>query len=366
MVATIDSYETANGVRYRVRYRKPDGGQTAKRGFVRKRDAVEFLQALEVGKRAGDYVAPASGRATLGPLAEAWLKSKHSLAASSSDRTAGIVTKQIVEPHGDVAISKITREWVRAWVAAQVKDYAPDTISKHASTFRQVLDQAVDDRLIARNPFDGVDLPTVVAAEKRFLTVDQLKALTDAAGSNAAFVWVLAMCGLRFGEAAALRHGDLNRATGQLDINRSVSLVNARPVVAATPKGGGRRTVFVPAFVVELLPTGDADTLIFSDARGGYLRANNVRRRWWAKAVEAAGIYPEPEDPVKAEEWNPFTFHELRHTAASLAIQSGASIKAVQNMLGHRSAALTLDRYGHLYPSEVAAVAEAMGNMFDD
>jgi len=50
--------------------------------------------------------------------------------------------------------------------------------------------------------------------------------------------------------------------------------------------------------------------------------------------------------------------HELRHTAASLAIASGASVKAVQSMLGHASAAMTLDRYGHLYEDELDAVAD--------
>lgn len=69
-----------------------------------------------------------------------------------------------------------------------------------------------------------------------------------------------------------------------------------------------------------------------------------MRRRWWAKALADAGL---PAD---------FKLHELRHTAASLAIRSGANIKALQNMLGHASAGLTLDRYGHLYDSDVDAV----------
>ena len=58
-----------------------------------------------------------------------------------------------------------------------------------------------------------------------------------------------------------------------------------------------------------------------------------------------------------------FKLHEMRHTAASLAIQAGANIKALQNMLGHESAALTLDRYGHLYGSDVEAVGIAINNL---
>jgi hypothetical protein len=58
-----------------------------------------------------------------------------------------------------------------------------------------------------------------------------------------------------------------------------------------------------------------------------------------------------------------FQLHELRHTAASLAIQAGANIKALQNMLGHESAGLTLDRYGHLYGSDVEAVGVAINSL---
>jgi integrase len=58
-----------------------------------------------------------------------------------------------------------------------------------------------------------------------------------------------------------------------------------------------------------------------------------------------------------------FKLHALRHTAASLAIQAGANIKALQNMLGHESVGLTLDRYGHLYGSDVEAVGIAINNL---
>ncbi|MEZ0053712.1 integrase [Mycobacterium sp. MAA66] len=61
-----------------------------------------------------------------------------------------------------------------------------------------------------------------------------------------------------------------------------------------------------------------------------------------------------------------FKIHELRHTAASLAIQAGANIKALQNVLGHESAGLTLDRYGRLYPSEIDAVGVAINNLITE
>jgi integrase len=92
------------------------------------------------------------------------------------------------------------------------------------------------------------------------------------------------------------------------------------------------------------------------------MRGSNVRRRWWSKAVAAAQLFPRTitDAAGKPTVVYEFKLHELRHTAASLAIQAGANIKALQNMLGHESAGLTLDRYGHLYGSDVEAVGVAI------
>src|SRR6478672_7956625 len=75
-----------------------------------------------------------------------------------------------------------------------------------------------------------------------------------------------------------------------------------------------------------------------------------------------AELFPRTEINAAGEPVTVYDFklHELRHTAASLAIQAGANIKALQNMLGHESAGLTLDRYGHLYGSDVEAVGIAI------
>src|SRR5262249_46047020 len=131
---------------------------------------------------------------------------------------------------------------------------------------------------------------------------------------------------------------------------RSVTFVNGHPV-AGTPKNGKNRTVALPAIVAKMLAPGADDALVFPDSAGGWMRARNVRRRWWAQALAGAGRAAD------------FTLHELRHTAASLAIRSGANVKALQNMLGHASAGLTLDRYGHLYDSDVDAVGQAINEV---
>lgn len=363
-MATIEKYETDSGATlYRVRYRTPDRRQTTKRGFTTKRDAQAWAEQLEVDKRRGAFVAAAAGRVSLGVYAAEWLESKHNLKPSTRARYR-VVLDTFIADHAGVAIGDISRQLVREWVAALSAERSPATVHKVVGVLRQVLAMAVSDNRLVLNPVDGVELPAVGSVEQRFLTLEQLHALADAAGEHRALVYVLGTCGLRFGEVAELRWRDVDLQTMRISVRRSVTLVDNKFVVG-TPKGGKGRTVSLPAFVADLLLAKDglaADALLFPDTAGGHMRGTNVRRRWWADAVTTARLFPRIERNAAGEKITVYEFkiHELRHTAASLAIQAGANIKSLQNMLGHESAALTLDRYGHLFDSDVEAVGVAM------
>jgi integrase len=86
---------------------------------------------------------------------------------------------------------------------------------------------------------------------------------------------------------------------------------------------------------------------VFTSPTGEPLRYGNFYRRPWKRALQNADLPP-------------VGLHVLRHTCASLLIAHGAPIKAVQAQLGHQSAELTLDRYGHLYPDQMAVLAERL------
>lgn len=373
-MATIEKYELARRgkdgeplkpeVRYRVRYRTPDRSQTTKRGFRTKRDAEAWANQIEVDKRRGAYVAPAAGRVKLGEYAAEWLESKHKLKASTRARYK-VVLDTFIATHAEVALGDISRQLVREWVADLSRSHAPASVHKTVGVLRQVLAMAVAENRLVVNPVDKVELPAVETVEQRFITLEQLHALADAAGEHRPLVYVLGTCGLRFGEVAELRWRDLDLQKLQIRVTRSVTLVDNQFVVGS-PKNGKGRTVSLPAFVAELLDQtikdSDQNALVFPDSQGGHMRGTNVRRRWWSDAVSAAQLFPRIEHSAAGDEITVYDFklHELRHTAASLAIQAGANVKSLQNMLGHASAALTLDRYGHLYESDVEAVGVAM------
>jgi integrase len=360
-MATIEKYETSSGaMRYRVRYRTPDHRQTTKRGFVTKRDAQAWANQLEVDKGRGAYVARAASRVKLGEYARVWLDSKHKLKPSTRARYQ-VVLDTAIAKYADMGLGDISRQFIREWVADLSVDLAPASVHKTIGVLRQVLAMAVNDNRLVLNPVDGIELPSVRAIEQRFLTLEQLHTLADASGAHRPLVYVLGTCGLRFGEVAELRWRDLDLDSLRVRISRSVTLVDGEFVVGS-PKNGKARPVSLPAFVAELLSPGGLDALAFPDSAGGYMRGSNVRRRWWAQAVAAARLFPQTVTDAAGKQTVVYDFklHELRHTAASLAIQAGANIKALQNMLGHESAGLTLDRYGHLYGSDVDAVGVAV------
>jgi integrase len=209
---------------------------------------------------------------------------------------------------------------------------------------------AVRDQRIARNPCEGLTLPRLPEPRQRFLTLDELQRLASEAGDYRVMVLVLGFCGLRMGECLALRVRWVDGLRRRLRVTESVSEVGGR-LVWSTPKNHQSRDVPMPRTVAELVmveATGKGpDDLLFTSPEGEPIRLPNWRRRVWAGAVLRAGR-------------SGLTPHDLRHTAASLAIASGASVKGVQRMLGHKDAAMTLNVYASLFDDDLDLVSERL------
>jgi integrase len=202
----------------------------------------------------------------------------------------------------------------------------------------------------------GESLPETNERRRRYLTVGQVEALALAAGKGRLVVLVLAYCGLRWSEVAALRVENVDLLRRRLDIAQAVTEVNGGQLTWNTPKNHERRTVPIPRFLVDELAGHLAgrgrNELVFAAPEGSVLRNRNARRSWFdaaAAAIDEPGLTPQ----------------ELRHTAASLAVSAGANVKAVQRMLGHASAAMTLDRYADLFDDDLDAVADRLDSMHE-
>src|SRR5829696_6669959 len=203
---------------------------------------------------------------------------------------------------------------------------------------------------ISRNPCDGVSLPRLPDHRQRFLTVAELHDLANRAGDYRLMMLVLGLCGLRFGECVALRVRSVDLMRRRLRVAESVSEVNGH-MVWSTPKTHQSRDVPIPRSLIDALVVQVAskkpEDVLFSSPNGEPIRLANWRRRVWDPAVAAAGL-------------TGLTPHDLRHTAASLAIASGASVKHVQRMLGHKDAAMTLNVSASLFEDDLDDVSNRL------
>ncbi|KAA0117287.1 site-specific integrase [Mycolicibacterium sp. P9-22] len=341
--------------RWRARY-VDDEGREGSRSFARKADAQKWLDTEITTKLAtGTYVEPAAGRVTVSAVYEAWFVAQSHISAKTAATRRSSWNRHVEPQWGKHPIAEVRTSAIRLWVASMVADGAgPTTVENAFGVLRQVLGSAVEDSRLARNPCDGVKLPKRAHADRGYLTHAQVAALAASVDRDAIVVRFLAYTGLRWGEMAALRVMDFDMLRRRVNVSRSVT--EAGGLQWSTPKAWERRSVPFPAALGEdlaaLMVAKDRDALVFTDQRGGVLRNSNWRSRVFRPAVlrcqSADDAFPT------------ITPHDLRHTAASLAVSERANVKAVQRMLGHAKASMTLDIYADLFDEDLDEVADRL------
>jgi integrase len=349
------------GKRWRARYVDGSGSEVA-RGFVRKADAQNWLDEVTSTIVTGTYVAPGAGNVTIGEVYKQWVGTfGHLKATTKAARESAWIT-HVRDVWEATPVCEVQTSAARAWVNdLAAKGSSAPTIENALGVLRMILGLAVEDRRIASNPCEGVKAPPREHSQRAYLTHPQVDELAAAMARDGLVVWFLAYTGLRYGEMAALAVADFDMLRRRVQVRRSVTEVKGK-LVWSTPKTHERRSVPFPRFLAEDLArrmAGKArDELVFAAPGGGVLRIATFRTRVFNPAIaKLRGI---DDDGKPTTDWPRPTMHDLRHTAASLAISEGANVKAVQTMLGHKSAALTLDTYADLFPDDLEAVAEAL------
>ena len=345
----VPSAAHGKGKRWRGRYVDNNGKEHAQ-GFDRKVDAVKWVDEAIAALTTGTYIEPKAGEVTIATLGASWLGRQTHLKPSSL-RPVEIAWRVHVLPRwGKSRIAEIAFTDVQEWVSSfQGPGKGATTAIRAYGVLAAILDDAVRDRRLLLNPARGVNLPRKGKKEHIYLTHDQVDQLAREAGDNGPMVLLLAYCGLRWGEAAGLRVRDCDLLRRRVSIVQNAVEVGAN-VHVGTPKNHKQRAVPVPRFLVEHLARQcedkGPDSLLFPGPRG-FMRPPRGTGGWFAGAVKRSGV---PR----------LTPHDLRHTSASLAVSAGANVKAVQRMLGHASAAMTLDDYADLFDDDLDAVADRL------
>lgn len=323
-----------NGARvYRARVYY-GGRYVASRTFPRKRDAQEWERKQVETLKNGAWADPKAGELPVREWCEIWLLAQPARAPATERKIRGVIEKQIAGTFGRRPLVSVRPSEVQAWAAEISRKQSAATARHSVGVLRRVFDHAVRDGAIHRNPAAGIRLPKVQGNDPRPLTHDELWRLADYLGESRDRLLVLVggYCGLRWGELAALRWADVDLAKKGLRVVRAFSEEAPRGEMSPV-KDHQARTVPIPAVVSEELARFRAEykpnDLVFPSANRTPLRNRNFRRDVFDAAVAGLGLDITP--------------HNLRDTAASLAIQSGASVVAVARLLGHESAATTLN-----------------------
>jgi integrase len=352
---TVPSANQGKGARWRQGMSMIAGMSTRRRLAARLMLSNGSIKRSPIMSREHGRTRSCRGQ-TFSTLSERWIQTKAMRAPKTVAGYRSLLDTLILPRWRDVALRDMTFDDLQQWVSGLSVDGsvrregnglgASRVIQAH-QVVSQVLKYAVKAKHLPANPADGIELPPKPEGEQRYLTHEQLHRLAVASGRFRTLVLVLGYCGLRFGEAAALRVGDVNLKARRIRVRRSVT--NMTGLVEGGTKNHNTRSVPVPKFLVPLLGTeigkrAEAE-LLFPSRRGGYLTVGEVR--WvFDPAVKAIGV-----------DW--LTPHELRHTCASLAIAAAANVKVLQTLLGHKTATLMLDRYGHLFPDDLGRIADA-------
>lgn len=346
--------------RWQARYRDPLSGETkaAPQTFATKTDADVWLTTIEAEIIRGTYQAPDAGKIAFGPYADDWLKHRK-LEDRSRERNEGVLRLHIKPTFGAGALAAITTPRVRAWRTALLEaGVGEPTVVKAYQLLRAILNTAVDDELIRRNPcrIKGADHYHV--PERPILTVAEVYAVADAIQPRyRVLVLLAAFTTLRFGELASLRRRDIDLSRCVVMVRRAQSeLQNGKLADKAPKSAAGVRPVAFPAELVselthhlEHFAAAGQDGHLFQGPRGGLLRRSNFRDDWTTARAEA-GVSRDVH------------FHDLRHTGNTLASSAGASTRELMTRMGHSTTRAALI-YQHMTSDRDQHIAGKLGEM---
>jgi len=245
---------------------------------------------------------------------------------------------------------------VEEWITGMVtKGAGATTVLRAQAVLSGILADAVKGKRLAANPARGVEnLPRKTGKRHVYLAADDVALLADESGQHRALVLALAYTGIRWGEAVALKVRDVEFQRRRLSVSDNAVQLGVDHAVGPT-KGRKARSVPVPGFVLDELSLQCAGKtpadLVFAGPDGRYLPRTKSDGGWFSSAVARARVQG-------------ITPHDLRHTCASLAVSAGVNVLALQRMLGHTSAKVTLDTYADLFDDDLDAVAVTLHSRY--
>lgn len=338
--------------------------RTTRRGFRTQKEAKLALAELQLevesqGFSKQDY-------STFKDVYELWFAQyKNTVKASSAERVSRYFDRQILPAFGKLKINKISPAYCQNVVNEWSQKFKLFGAMKRYTV--KIFNFAITQQLISDNPMDRITMPRrkreiKTKDEQNFLDKDQLKKFLELAKKNEnqqyyAMFHTLAYTGLRKGELMALTWSDISFIQNKIHINKSVSYLKNGNFISSTKNSSSDRDIIIDQSTATLLKKWkleqkksflskgiriktDSEQLVFSSTKNKIIQQNALN--------EHLRFYP---DFV-------ITPHGFRHTHASLLFEAGATMKEVQERLGHSDIKTTLNIYTHVTKNAEKGVAD--------
>ena len=325
------------------------------------READAFLATVRTDVERGAWIDPDAGKTTFQEYSARWLSERPQLRPRTRELYEGQLRLHILPVLGKVELGEITPSRVRRWRADMISAGKPgaSTVAKCYRLVHAVLNTAVEDGIILRNPCVVKGASVERPAERPVASIQQVFGIADTIAAEFRVAVLLAtFCGLRLGEIRALRrrHVDLQRGTVRIE-EQLQELIDGTLVLGPPKTDAGVRTIAIPMVIIPEIEMHLAsveerpDALLFTTTSGAPMRRASLYTAW-KRAIAANGI-----DGLR--------FHDLRHTGNTLAAATGASTKELMSRMGHASSRAALI-YQHATQDRDAAIADALSSMIHE
>lgn len=347
--------------RWQARYRAPDGEMLAAPTTFRSRvDASRYLAEVETEMEAQAWRDPRRGAVTLRTYSTSWLAERtvrgRPLARRTVDTYQHSLNRWILPVLGDVELRQLTAPSIRQWHAGISQLTGQTAIRQAYALLRAILNTAVDDELLRRNPCRMRGAGQPVMKERPLLDLDQVELLRQAMPEHLRdLIDVAFWAHLRIGEVLALQRGDFDPERPALRVERQQVELRGGGVEITAPKAGSRRLTHLPDPAVEAIENqlrrlgpGLPAARLFVRPDGTPMRAAHIQHAWLraSRDLGLEGVH----------------FHDLRHAGLTLSAQSGATLAEVMRRAGHASsrAALIYQHAADVRDADVAKLLSAL------
>ena len=345
--------------------RLPDGALKRIKGEGKSRTLARQRCERRIAALLAPPSPPPPSPKTLGEQIAYWLEVSHGHGRATTLQTYRQTMKHSILPAlGHRRLVDLKASQFKKWLGdLEGKGLAASTIGMAYMLVKAALELAVQDELLPRNPILGVKAPKLPRSTGKSLTVEQAQRLLASAHGHRLELAIRLMLGLglRRGEVTGLHWRDIDHDAGTLHIRGAVSYTPETGVVyGATKTPEAKRSFQLPAYLItairehqerqaeERAAMGWKPTpYVFTSVKSGGIMNPVLVYSAFQRIAATAGLAG-------------FSPHDLRHSAATFLLAEGVKIKRVQSILGHASAATTMDIYAHLLEGDDSDALERL------